>query len=139
MQASIDTRLGLLRVAGAKPVLRTNMGRFAKGSAKPLNGGRKKGAKNKLLTTRANLRREWKLRKAGVTPLEHFLGILRDPHEANMRRDWAAVQAAPYCHPRLNAIAHQANVTHSFVAQMPADVIDVEEWQQIYSPKAVNE
>jgi hypothetical protein len=40
-----------------------------------------------------------------LMPVEWMLAVLRDPEAEQSRRDQMAVQAAPYLHPRLNAIA----------------------------------
>ena len=37
-------------------------------------------------------------------PVEWMLAVLRDPEAEQSRRDQMAVQAAPYLHPRLNAV-----------------------------------
>jgi hypothetical protein len=40
-----------------------------------------------------------------LMPVEWMLAVLRDPEAEQSRRDEMAKQAAPYLHPRLNAIA----------------------------------
>ena len=40
----------------------------------------------------------------GEAPLQYFLSIMKDKNEPKERRDWAAAEAAPYCHPRLSAV-----------------------------------
>lgn len=65
-------------------------------------GGRTKGARNK-----STLARKAELAAAGLSPLDHMLAVLRDAGQPSDRRDWAAQQAAPYCHPRLSAIDHK--------------------------------
>jgi len=42
----------------------------------------------------------------GLTPLEYMLGILRNDKAASEMRFEAAKAAAPYVHPRLQAIEH---------------------------------
>jgi hypothetical protein len=69
-------------------------------------GGRQKGTPNKM--------REAEIAASGLTPLDYMLGILRgetppglDPSVAIARetlRFEAAKAAAPYCHPRLQAV-----------------------------------
>ena len=46
------------------------------------------------------------IKAGGITPLDYFLGILRNEDAPKDDRMWAAVHAAPYCHPRLGAIDH---------------------------------
>jgi len=46
--------------------------------------------------------------KEGVTPLEFLLSVMRDEDEVREKRVDAAKAAAPYIHPRLNAVS--ANV-----------------------------
>lgn len=73
-----------------------------RGGVRP-GAGRKKGGTN--AATRAT--REIALRAAaeGITPLQYMLDVLRDPESPEERRAWAAEKAAPYIHPRLEAIA----------------------------------
>jgi hypothetical protein len=40
-----------------------------------------------------------------------------------------AQAAAPYCHPRLNAIAAQTEVTTTYIARLPSPITSIEEWQ----------
>jgi hypothetical protein len=47
--------------------------------------------------------------RAGLTPLMHMLGVLRDETQPDGRRDDMAKAAAPYVHPRLSQV--DANVT----------------------------
>lgn len=72
--------------------------------------GRKKGSANK--------RTQEILAKAemeGLLPLEFLLKVLRDETKDFKDRFAAAIQAAPYCHPRL------ANMNHT-------GHIDVKQW-----------
>ena|SRR5215471_1895263 len=45
---------------------------------------------------------------ADLMPREYFLAIMRDPKQPPHRRDKAAREAAPYCHPKL-AVTAQVN------------------------------
>ena len=45
----------------------------------------------------------------GVTPLEFMLSVLRDPNQTHDERFKAAIQAAPYMHPRLAAVQHSGD------------------------------
>ena len=68
-------------------------------------GGRQKGSKNKV-----TVEREAEIAAAGLTPLEYFLKILRDPSRQDKERFAAAVAAAPYCHPKLASTEHLGKV-----------------------------
>ena len=73
----------------------------------PKTGGRKKGSVDKL-------KREAEIAASGLTPLDYMLGIVRaetppglDDSVAIARetlRFEASKAAAPYCHPRLQAV-----------------------------------
>lgn len=82
--------------------------------ARKNKGGRKKGGKNSERLAVAQ-----KALKDGITPLEVILGHMRDHHaraiaakEPATREEHMAIaaaaakDAAPYVHPRLNAIDH---------------------------------
>ena len=45
--------------------------------------------------------REAQIASSGLTPLEFMLQILRDKTKEDAARMYAAVHAAPYCHPKL--------------------------------------
>lgn len=45
--------------------------------------------------------------KAGLTPLDYMLSVLRDERADPKDRMWAAEKAAPYVHPRLASVEHQ--------------------------------
>jgi hypothetical protein len=67
-------------------------------------GGKRAGAGR----PRGSLQKRHKVVVADPTalmPVEWMLAVLRDPEAEQSRRDQMAVQAAPYLHPRLNAIA----------------------------------
>ena len=70
-------------------------------------GGRKAGTPNQ----RTTLGRELivKALAEGTTPLEYMLRVLRDDKASPADRRWAAQHAAPYVHPRLNAIEHSGD------------------------------
>ena len=73
---------------------------MARGGARP-GAGRKKGATEKRTREIANA-----AALEGITPLEYMLQTLRDETADPSTRRWAAEKAAPYIHPRLNAIEH---------------------------------
>lgn len=78
------------------------------GGSKPgeRRGGRQKGTKNKRTVAREALAD--RLRKSGITPLEYMLRVMRSRSKnvSDERRDDMAKAAAPFMHPRLNAIQH---------------------------------
>lgn len=41
----------------------------------------------------------------GVAPLDYMLKVVGDPQAAENRRDAMAIASAPFCHPKLNAVA----------------------------------
>ena len=70
---------------------------MANGGRRP-GAGRKKGAKTKRTQEIAA-----KAVEAGVTPLEFMLNVMRDAKADFHDRFTAAVQAAPYIHPKLTS------------------------------------
>jgi hypothetical protein len=70
-----------------------------RGGARP-GAGRKRGIPN----TRQRAKIVKDLIERGDDPLTYFLSIMKDQNESTTRRDWAAAQAAPYVHPRLQSI-----------------------------------
>jgi len=68
---------------------------------KRAGAGRKRGVQNKL---NAALRE--KLNAAGIAPLEFMLQVMRDMHQDLAVRLEMAKAAAPYLHPRLQAVEH---------------------------------
>ena len=93
-------------------------------------GGRKKGTPNKRTALLHAA-----IERAGVTPLEYLLNILRDDKGDPALRFEAAKAAAPYVHPRLAQIESKSEVeiTRSTVSPepMPAD-----EWERTYGRSA---
>jgi hypothetical protein len=61
--------------------------------------GRKPGSPNKV-----TLKREAEIAASGLTPLEFMLQQLRDKTKDDSVGMYAAVHAAPYCHPKLSPI-----------------------------------
>lgn len=53
-----------------------------------------------------------------TTPLSYLLDILRDEKVDQNRRDWAAQQAAPYVHPKLQAVLHSGEMTHRHTSEL---------------------
>lgn len=68
---------------------------------KRAKAGRPKGMKNRRT-------REIAVAQArkGITPLEYMLKVMRNSKASPDRRDDMARAAAPFMHPRLNAIQH---------------------------------
>ena len=75
-----------------------------RGGARP-NAGRKSKSRE-LLIERSRL----SVVNAELTPLEYLMSLLADPNNDTELRYKAAVAAAPYVHPRLNAIEHSGSV-----------------------------
>lgn len=74
---------------------------MARGGRRP-GAGRKKGTK--IDTARQQmLARTQAVALADLTPLEFMLKVLRDESRDDAERMQAAIQAAPYVHPRLAA------------------------------------
>jgi len=65
------------------------------------NAGRKRGIRNRR--TRELLEH---VEAGGVLPLDYLLQTMRNPKMPRAMRFEAAKIAAPYCHPRLQAIEH---------------------------------
>lgn len=96
---------------------------MAKGGKRP-GAGRKPGVPNK-----ANAEREAAIRASGLTPMDYFLGLLRDEHKEDdepavkiareLQRFAAAKELMAYCHPRLASIEARIDATLSH-----ADVLD---------------
>lgn len=85
-----------------------------KGSGKGKRGGKRPGAgrpKSKRKLTMADIERirmHAEATKAEL-PLDYMLRVMRDPLQPDSRRDFMAVKAAPYCHPRHAVVDIGAN------------------------------
>ena len=73
---------------------------MAKGGKRP-GAGRPKGSQNK-----ASVARQEAIAASGLTPLDFMLSVVRDEDEDRPVRMKAAADAAPYVHPKLQAIQH---------------------------------
>ncbi len=81
-------------------------------------GGRREGAGRKAgASTKRTREIADKAMAEGLTPLEFMLNVLRDEKLAFKERYAAAVDAAPYLHPKL------ANVQHSGDAENPVETV----------------
>lgn len=67
----------------------------------------------------------------GITPLEFMLSVLRDQTKTFDDRFKAAIQAAPYIHPRLASIEHSGEMTQNVVTDQPAPTPD--EWTRAHA------
>ena len=76
--------------------------RLAKGQK---TGGRQKGTKNKATLAKETGHAELieAAKSEGITPLEFMLNVLRDESKGFVWRYKAALDAAPYMHPKLAA------------------------------------
>jgi hypothetical protein len=101
--------------------------------------GRPRGSKNRKFAEIARMATE-----AGLAPIEVLLGAMRvawrrageeldEERAASLRKEAVvcSMAAAPYCHPRLNAIEHSGAVGVSH--QEALDLLDIES-----NPKVVH-
>ena len=72
-----------------------------RGGKRP-GAGRPKGSLNKTTVARDKA-----IADSGLTPLGYMIDMLRDEDRTQEERQWAAKSAAPYMHPRLEAVAFQ--------------------------------
>jgi hypothetical protein len=86
-----------------------------RGGARP-NAGRKSKTRE-LLIERSRL----SVVNADITPLEYLLELLSDKTNDRDTRYKAAVAAAPYVHPRLNAIEHSGNIASKTTHELTDD------------------
>ena len=71
-------------------------------------GGRRAGAgrkKGSLAATKSRAIANEAIVRGVKLPLEYMLAVLGDENAPQARRDLMAIQAAPYCHPRLAAVS----------------------------------
>ena len=76
-----------------------------RGGKRP-GAGRKRGSPNKLT---AAMRA--KIEASGEVPLDYMLKVMRDENEPSERRDRMAIAAAPFCHPRLQSVQVEGDLT----------------------------
>lgn len=76
-------------------------------------GGKRPGAGRPpgSVTKRSRRIADMAARGKGELPLQYFLRIMRDPRQPKDRRDRLAIAAAPFIHPRLNAVEHSGGLT----------------------------
>ena len=92
-------------------------------------GGRRQGAGRKVgASTKRTREIANKAMAEGLTPLEFMLNVLRDEKNDFKDRYAAAVDAAPYLHPKLAAVEHSGNqdspVALSIVSGVPREAHD---------------
>lgn len=73
------------------------------------NAGRPKGTGKPTARTLARQALVAKAEAEGITPLEFMLLVLRDQERPEAERFKAAIEAAPYMHPRLQSTKHQGD------------------------------
>jgi hypothetical protein len=69
----------------------------------------------------------------GESHEEQFKALLAKVKQAAGLRQMAhecARDAAAYIHPRLAAVNHTGEIAHKYVARLPAQVDDIDEWQR---------
>lgn len=102
---------------------------MARGGARP-GAGRPKGSVSKLSQEVAA-----EAVKAGITPLDYMLAVMRDKNASQARRDEMAKAVAPYVHPRLSSVESKNEHVHRYVARVPTKQATVDAWQQEHSPE----
>ena len=89
------------------------------------HGGKRHGAgRPKGSKSRATAAREAAIAASGLSPLDYMIQVLRDESAPKEDRMWAAHHAAPYVHPRLQAVEHKGGLDVSidaFVDQLSLD------------------
>ncbi len=97
----------------------------------PKTGGRRKGSRNK-----ASLKREAEIAASGLTPLDFMLSLLRDEKREIEDRKWAAQHAAPYVHPKLQAVQHTGvdGEPIQFVIYGTGKSESEEDWAEEFAP-----
>jgi hypothetical protein len=86
--------------------------------------GKKTGGRTKGTPNRATARREREIAKAGITPLDYMLKVMRDDKADDGRRDDMAKAAAPYVHPKLSSMQHKGSIGTYDLTKMSDDELD---------------
>jgi len=63
------------------------------------------------------------IKNSGLTPLEYMLRVMRNSRAPAQRRDWAAAAAAPYIHPRLQAMQEESMLTIQHKLEDQVDIL----------------
>ena len=84
-------------------------------------GGRQKGSRNKKVREIAD-----KALELGITPLEVMLETMRELYHEGKKLDACAIakDAAPYVHPRLQAIEHAGKNGDAIQVETKADLTE---------------
>ncbi|WP_285295773.1 hypothetical protein [Aureimonas altamirensis] len=76
----------------------------------PAVGGKRPGAgRPKGVPNKATDKRQAEIAASGLTPLDFMIAMLRDETASLEDRKWGAEKAAPFVHPRLQAIQHSGD------------------------------
>ena len=78
--------------------------------AKFQHGGKREGAGRPKGSLNRRTKEAIAAASDGLSPLEFMLGVLRDERSSQDDRKWAAQNAAPYCHTRLQNTTLDAEV-----------------------------
>ena len=92
-----------------------------RGGARP-GSGRKPGSKVEKLARNA-----LKQHAEGLSPLDYILKVMRDEGKTEAERLDAAKAAAPYMHPRLQAIEHSGEI----ISKHEQDLEELEKLAQV--------
>jgi len=86
---------------------------------KRTGAGRPKGAVNQRTRTFQR-----NIENSGLTPLEYLLRVMRNSRAPAQRRDWAAAAAAPYIHPRIQAVQSDQEEPNLHEHEDQTDLLD---------------
>jgi hypothetical protein len=75
-----------------------------------MHGGKRQGAGRKVGSlTKKTQEIVAKAASQGLMPLEYMLNVLRDETQTHDERFKAAINAAPYLHPKLSSVEHKGD------------------------------
>lgn len=94
-------------------------GRPGRRKGTPKTGGRKKGTPNKATAAKAA-----QIAASGQTPLDYLLEVMRNTRNVLSVRVDAAKAAAPYVHPKLQAIEHSLPKPEGSAAEQQGAVFE---------------
>ncbi len=84
---------------------------MARGGARPNTGGARPGAgRPKGSPNKASAKRQAQIARSGLTPLEFLIKRMRNTKADMAERIACAKAAAPYVHPKLEAIEHTGDI-----------------------------
>jgi hypothetical protein len=89
-----------------------------------MHGGKRPGAGRKQgsLTQRTQ-EIVAKAAAQGLMPLEYMLNVLRDESQPHDERFKAAINAAPYLHPKLSSVEHKGDADNPLAFQVVSGVV----------------